>query len=948
MMRATTRCIHLSVLLGLTNIAHAVAPAGWADRCFGNESAGSASYTELGGGAYDMTVTGAGTDIWGKSDTGRFVFMPLAGDCEIMATIPAIPMTADYGEWAREGLMIRGSLMNNTVNIFAGRVKGTAATGSRLKLSYRPTHNSDTYDWPGISGIAYATNETARLRLVRQGDTYSLWAATNAPTYDAWAFINSRTQVLHAAMNVGVVVSRWQDLGPDTLTCSFANVIARNLVTAGTNTSEGITVSWIGDPVVTNGTVIGYAVSRSEGPTWSYATLGETGAGVLTYDDATAGLGTSYVYRVHAYVDGGAVTSSVLVGTSMPTRRPVVTANPAPAALKGVYAEYYKPRTPGTLVAARVDPNIDNSWNYSGSAVYPANTPNGLSALDDFRTLYAGNMTVAESGCYGLVQRSDDGFYMWVDGVQVVDQGGYQNNNEIHTTPVWLEAGRSYPIRVEHYEGGGGEGAILRWFKGSGAIETVPQATFEPFPWPWQHRDVGDSPRFGNAVYDSTAYAFTVTSAGLGIDPATGRDDGHFVWQSASADFDVIARVASLTGPAQPGMAAGLTMRSSTADNAEAFSLMVMAAGETGADRELGFAYRAAAGSTPATASFALPATPPVELRLSRRGTNLWAYYRTAGSGGWAGVTNIVAPFTGTLYGGMTVFSGDLSQTATGVFDTVSFAYPQNTTFYATVTNHAVTLSVSNKPPMQVRQENDALANVQYYWADALNGSVASYTVFRSDRPDQGYGAIGQATQSGGGFSYTDPIAETNKLTFYRLETAYDLGPLAAGGSNDLTIITGNYGVSDGSVTGTGTGLFAAFHRAPVAEAYFTNRPVHSMIRNLNSWEKGTAPYDTNAIVAASESDDGLRVGPDNFQCTWAGWVVPQYTGYHWFRTQTDDAIAVWVNGTRVIYFWGYTATAQTSAAIWLEAGKPAPIHVYFQQGTGAVTSACGGCTATG
>jgi len=83
---------------------------------FGNESAGSASYTELGGGAYDMTVTGAGTDIWGKSDTGRFVFMPLAGDCEIMATIPAIPMTADYGEWAREGLMIRGSLMNSPGN----------------------------------------------------------------------------------------------------------------------------------------------------------------------------------------------------------------------------------------------------------------------------------------------------------------------------------------------------------------------------------------------------------------------------------------------------------------------------------------------------------------------------------------------------------------------------------------------------------------------------------------------------------------------------------------------------------------------------------------------------------------------------------------------------------------------------------------------------------------
>lgn len=937
MNKPSARCVGLAGLIGLALRSQAAAPAGWADRCFGNESAGSATYSDLGGDAYDITLEGAGLDIWGKSDTGRFVFLPLAGDCEIMATIDALPLEEQYGEWARFGLMMRGSLMINAVNTAFCRVKGSAATGGRLKLTQRAANNADTANWPGVSDTSFATNlnMTARLRLVRQGDTYTAWISTNTPAYDAWERVASHTTVFHGAMNVGVFVSRWQDLGPDTLTRIFNAVKARNLVAAATNASDGITVNWIGDPAVTNGTVIGYAVSRADGPAGTFSALGETAAGVLSYDDAAAGLGTSYVYRVHAYVDEGDVTNSVLIGSSLPTRRPVLTGNPSPAALKGVYAEYYQPRSPGTLKAARVDPNIDNSWNYSDAQVFPAYTPNGLNGRDDFRTLYAGNLIVQESGCYGLVQRSDDGFYMWVDGVQVVDQGEYQNNNEIHTAPVWLEAGRSYPMRVEHYEGSGGENAILRWFKGTAPIETIPQAYFEPFPWPWQHRDMGDSPRFGNAIYsddDSSVQTFTVTSGGLGLDPATGREDGHFVWQTCATDFDLIATVSSLTGP--PGMAAGLTMRGSSADNAAALSLAVISTGPNEADRELGLAYRATAGGVTATATLALPETPP-DLRLTRRGTNLWAYYRTAGSGGWVIVTNISSQLTGTLYAGMMVSSRDISQTATGVFSTVSFVYPQNNTFYATVANNAATVSVSNKPPMQVRQENDDGQNVKYYWSDALNGDFTSYTVFRSNRPDQDFSAIGQTTPSGGGFTYTDPLLVTNTLVFYRLETAYALGPLAAGGSNDLLFTTGVYGVSDGSVTGTGEGLFAAFHRGAADETYVTNLPVHTMVRNLNSWEKGTAPNDTNPMVPAASSDDGVQVGPDNFQATWAGWIIPQYTGYHWFRTQTDDAISVWVGGKRVIYFWGYTASAQTSAAVWLEAGKPVPIHIYFQQGTG-------------
>ena len=102
----------------------------------------------------------------------------------------------------------------------------------------------------------------------------------------------------------------------------------------------------------------------------------------------------------------------------------------------------------------------------------------------------------------------------------------------------------------------------------------------------------------------------------------------------------------------------------------------------------------------PVTETFVLPEIP-VDLRLSRRGTNVTAYYRTTTSGGWVGVTNIGTSFTSTLYTGMTAFSGDRAYTATGVFDTVTFAYPQLETFDVNVANHAVTISSPGKPPMR-------------------------------------------------------------------------------------------------------------------------------------------------------------------------------------------------------------------------------------------------------
>ncbi len=926
-MKYDIRWVYAAALLGLAGWVQAAPPTGWVDMGFsGNGYGNEASYAVVGS-AVNITVNGSGDDIWGNDDRGRFVFKPLAGDCEIMATIPAI--TAPFGEWARVGLMMRGSIMANAAHISVFRTKG-GAEGARAEFSMRQ------YDgWNDENAVVnFAPGIDARLRFVRQGNLFTSWGSTNAPAYDQWIKLNERTQTtLFGSMNVGLLVSRWGggDAGrPDILTVNFGDVKARNLVTA-TVAEPNVSVAWIGDPAVAGGTVVGYAVERAAGSGGAFAALGDTAAGVLTYSDATASAGVSYLYRVYAKVDVGGVTNNVLVGTSLAARRTVGFTAPA-APVNGLAVEYYQPRSPLTLVGARVDPNIDNPWFATG---YPSSATSGLTGGGNpnyFQAYWTGTITPPESGVYGFVQSTDDDFYMWFEGLQIMSQPGYRNMTEMYTIPVWMEAGRRYPIRIEFAEGDGGQEIHLKWFKGTDTPSIVPQSALQPFPQPWQHRDVGDSPRFGNAFYDYTTKAFTLTSGGLGINPATGRDDGHFAWQSCATDFDLAAKV-TLTAPTPAGMAAGLSVRSSNADNAVAVSLVVASTGD-GSGRQVALAVRSADGGTPTVTTYTVPETPS-DLRLTRRGGNIQAYYRTASSGGWVSVAELTTTLTGTLNAGLTVFSGDVAQTATGVFDSISLFTSLGGAFNVTVASHQATVvNTAAETPMKTRQTKDALPNVEYYWADALNGEVNNYTVYRSNRPDQLGTALGDAPAPG--FTYVDPIPAVNTLYFYRMQTTYKMGALAGGGSNDLLVATQPYGISDGSVNGGGTGLYTEYLRernndqghGPVA----LHLPAHAVVNAVTDWNKVN---DTTPIIDAATSQDGNAIGPDFFMMMWDGWISPPYTGYYWFQSHSDDSFGVWLNSQLIMNVWGYTGNYITSGAVYLEAGKRVPVHILFENGNG-------------
>src|SRR5207244_2742881 len=79
---------------------------------------GSASYSN---GTF--SVSGDGVDIWGKSDTFRFVYQQLVGDGEIIARTASLQNTNPF---AKGGVMFRESLAADAkeVNVVVTPVNG--------------------------------------------------------------------------------------------------------------------------------------------------------------------------------------------------------------------------------------------------------------------------------------------------------------------------------------------------------------------------------------------------------------------------------------------------------------------------------------------------------------------------------------------------------------------------------------------------------------------------------------------------------------------------------------------------------------------------------------------------------------------------------------------------------------------------------------------------------
>jgi hypothetical protein len=951
-MRARSIGSAAAILMGMVFSATAAAPAGWYESILGwttendNDNAGKtwitpvgatrAWYTETDG--LDVTLRGVGLDFWGSGDSGTVFFKPVEGDCEVMATIPTLPRDGKLGQWARSSLMMRGSNMRYDAMATFSRTVGTATVGPQLETGKRTALYGGTTQWNDFktkwgSGYSFAGtnfNGDARLRMVRRGDTFTAWVSTNAPAYDAWTFIAEDTFALPEALNVGVGVSRWaQQTGGCTLiTNTFGDVIVQNLVTA-TLGQDAAAVAWVNDLPLSYTTnsyaVAGYTVARQDTADGAFVDLGTTDAGTLSFSAALAASGVRCRYRVTANLTNlvaGSEGTNMLVGTSGWIRPGAITANPAPASLNGLATEYTEN---DSLVAARVDPFVYDSWTQSGTAVYPNGAVNGLGDLDYFKIYYNGSITVPETGLYTFVNKTDDILNLSIDGQLIIARDNWEGARNINSIPMWLEAGKSYPFNVYYQENSGGEVAQLSYVKGtaSSTFTQIPQSWFEPFPLPWAHKDLSyETALYGNAVYNNDTGAFTITSAGAGLGGT--NDDAHIIWQSTGAtDCDLLATVASVSGSI--GTAGGLNVRAAADDNAAMFGVQVVAA-STG--YRLDLIYRAAANTSAETVTLADSVTSPLKLRVSRRSGAYRIYYGT--DAGWVSPTNLATSLTGTILAGMTASSGN-GAAASATFQDVSLIYQPKTSFNVSVSDGNALISVpAIANAATLRQANKTLANAKWYWADAL--ASRSYAIYRTDNVASN-GTVIATIGAPAVTTYTDPLnVKTNTLVIYRLGTTYDFGAMAdgSGDTNTLTVLSQAYGIADGTINAGGTGLYMEAYRG----SYPTNLPVHRAIATMPGWEKYVNSVSTPFITAAS-SNDKKDIGPDNFSVNWSGTITFPYSGWYQFEETHDDMIDLWIGTQRVIFYWSWHNVYSPTAPMWYEAGQTVPISVRFGQGTG-------------
>lgn len=169
---------------------------------------------------------------------------------------------------------------------------------------------------------------------------------------------------------------------------------------------------------------------------------------------ATGGGGSSYTTPTTPVSLAEGLRRIAPKGTEITVRRGIPSPEVAyrrtdfrtPDGAPGLKAEYWANRTlEGAPKLTRTDARVDFDWNGAPGAGLPAT---------DFSARWTGTFTPKTTGDFTLAARTDDGVRVFVDDKIAIDawtdRGAVTDLKSIR-----LEAGRTYRIRVDYYQGGG-------------------------------------------------------------------------------------------------------------------------------------------------------------------------------------------------------------------------------------------------------------------------------------------------------------------------------------------------------------------------------------------------------------------------------------------------------------------------------------------------------------
>lgn len=215
-------------------------------------------------------------------------------------------------------------------------------------------------------------------------------------------------------------------------------------------------------------------------------------------------LGTAVI--VSATYASFSASASVTVTSGTPTTVEVGT---------GLFARYFTGMSFNNYYRSRVDANIAFAWG-SGS--------NPVGGADAFTVLWTGQILAPETGNYIFYTNSDDGIYLWVNGVLVEDFWTDHGPTNEATANIALTAGTKYNIAMTFYENGGGSEAHLKWKIPSSACGSFAACPYVPqqnlFPtsgvgMPFSVGGVGDSnPGNLNSTNDGIVRYYALNGSG--------------------------------------------------------------------------------------------------------------------------------------------------------------------------------------------------------------------------------------------------------------------------------------------------------------------------------------------------------------------------------------------------------------------------------------------------
>jgi outer membrane protein assembly factor BamB len=653
-------------------------PTGWTCADIGN--VGIAGGQALTSGTW--TEQGGGGDIWAVADNFHYVWQSLATDGGVSTRVVSQTNTS---AWAKAGVMLRA-----TTDPGSPYYAAFATPGNGVAVQWRAAQAGST------SQVLATGTPPVYLKVARSGGSYSAYTSPDGAT---WTLVPGSTVNLGLTGTIlgGLAVTshNWGVLSTATFdTVTFAplpspwvdaDVGAPAVAGSASSTSGVFTVNGSGVDIFGTSDQFNYVYQPATGDTTLSArvvtqtnTSSWAKAGVMLR--ATTDPGSPYYA---AFVTPGHGVAVQWRKTQAATTSQIVTSGTVPAYLEvaragSTFTAYTSPdgstwtavpgssvtfTTPTAILAGLAATSHNSSQlgtvtfdtvSVTGSATPPPNDFS-IAATPATVPVVAGNSdttsiaTTLVSGVAETITFSATGAPSGVTtgfSPASVSTGG--------SSTLTLTVGASttpgtYPITVT--------GTALSATHSTTLTLTV-TAPPPPLPSPWVDADVGAPPIAGSATYSSGV--FTVN--GSGVDIFGTSDQFNYVYQPATGNGTIIARVTSVTNTSSNAKAGVIWKASTTAGS----PYILIAAAPSGLVK---VQYNFSGSVTTSTYTY-----PNVWMKLVRSGSSFSAYLSPDGVTWTTVLANkslTTIPASATV--GIFECSHSTTKLGTATFDNVSF-----------------------------------------------------------------------------------------------------------------------------------------------------------------------------------------------------------------------------------------------------------------------------------